>query len=178
LLSHRWRVDLVAGLFVALLAPLLIPWSTWHGVNAVLFFGVFPIVAFFLLVGGWFGLTYVPTQLWGGLLVTMTLSFVGIAVSLPLGILLALGRRSKMPVIKMLCVIVIETVRGVPLITVLFMASVMLPLFLPVGMTFDRFLRALIAVALFASAYMAEVIRGGLQAIPKGQYEGAASLGL
>ena len=176
--TQRWRVDLVAVLFVALLAPLLIPRAPWKGVNAVLFFGVFPIVAFFLLVGGWFGLTYVPTQLWGGLLVTMTLSFVGIAVSLPLGILLALGRRSKMPVIKMLCVIVIETVRGVPLITVLFMASAMLPMFLPVGMTFDRFLRALIAVALFASAYMAEVIRGGLQAIPKGQYEGAASLGL
>src|SRR5690606_40701358 len=99
----------------------LIPRAPWKGVNAVLFFGVFPIVAFFLLVGGRFGLTYVPTRLRGGLLVTMTLSFVGIAVSLPLGILLALGRRSKMPVIKRGCVIVIETVRGVPLITVLFM---------------------------------------------------------
>src|SRR5690606_16651217 len=177
-LTQRWRVDLVAVLFVALLAPLLIPRAPWKGVNAVLFFGVFPIVAFFLLVGGWFGLTYVPTQLWGGLLVTMTLSFVGIAVSLPLGILLALGRRSKLPVVKMLCVIFIETIRGVPLITVLFMASVMFPLFLPPGANFDKFLRALIAVAIFASAYMAEVIRGGLQAIPKGQYEGANSLGL
>ena len=177
-MTQRWRVDLVAVLFVVLLVPLLMPRVPWKGINAVLFFGIFPIVAFFLLVGGWFGLSYVPTQLWGGLLVTMTLSFVGIAVSLPLGILLALGRRSQMPVIKLLSVIVIETVRGVPLITVLFMASVMLPLFLPAGMTFDRFLRALIAVALFASAYMAEVIRGGLQAIPKGQHEGAASLGL
>ena len=109
---------------------------------------------------------------------TLILSFVGIAVSLPLGILLALGRRSKMPVVKMLCVIFIEAIRGVPLITVLFMASVMLPLFLPPGVTFDKCLRALIGVALFASAYMAEVVRGGLQAIPKGQYEGADSLGL
>ena len=100
------------------------------------------------------------------------------SVSLPLGILLALGRRSKMPVVKMLSVVFIEVVRGVPLITVLFMASVMLPLFLPPGVTFDKLLRALIGVALFASAYMAEVVRGGLQAIPKGQYEGADSLGL
>ncbi|TIW08528.1 MAG: amino acid ABC transporter permease, partial [Mesorhizobium sp.] len=105
-------------------------------------------------------------------------SYVGIAVSLPIGIVLALGRRSKMPIVKMLCVIFIETVRGIPLITVLFMASVMLPLFLPAGVTFDKFLRALIGVSLFAAAYMAEVVRGGLQAIPKGQYEGADSLGL
>jgi general L-amino acid transport system permease protein len=124
------------------------------------------------------GLPHVETPLWGGLLVTLVLSFVGIAVSLPLGIVLALGRRSKMPVVKLVCVTFIEAVRGVPLVTVLFMASVMLPLFLPPGTTFDKFLRALIGVALFASAYMAEVIRGGLQAIPKGQYEGADSLGL
>jgi general L-amino acid transport system permease protein len=175
---ERWRVDLTAFLFVALLVPLLIPRVPYKLWNAIAFFGVFPLVAFFLLVGGWFGLSYVSTTLWGGLLVTMVLSFVGITVSLPMGILLALGRRSKMPVVKMICVIFIETVRGVPLVTVLFMASVMLPLFMPAGMTFDRFLRALVGVALFASAYMAEVIRGGLQAIPKGQYEGASSLGL
>ena len=111
-------------------------------------------------------------------MVTLVLSFVGIAVSLPLGIVLALGRRSKMPIVKMLSVVFIETVRGVPLVTVLFMASVMLPLFLPAGVSFDKLMRALVGVALFASAYMAEVIRGGLQAIPKGQYEGADSLGL
>lgn len=174
----RWRVDIVAAVFVLLLIPLLIPRIPWKAINAVLFFGVFPFVAFFLLVGGYFGLSYVPTQLWGGLLVTMVLSFVGISVSLPLGIVLALGRRSKMPVVKMICVVFIEMVRGVPLVTVLFMASVMLPLFLPPGTSFDRLLRALIGVALFASAYMAEVVRGGLQAIPKGQYEGAGSLGL
>lgn len=176
--EERWRPILAAVLFVALLVPLLIPRVPRKGLNAVLLFFVLPIIAFVLLVGNMFGLPHVETPLWGGLLVTLTLSFVGIAVSLPIGILLALGRRSKMPVVKMLCVIFIETIRGVPLITVLFMASVMLPLFLPAGVTFDKFLRALIGVSLFAAAYMAEVVRGGLQAIPKGQYEGADSLGL
>lgn len=177
-IDERWRPILVAILFVALLVPLLIPKVPRKGLNAILFFGALPIVAFILLVGGVFGLPHVETSLWGGLLVTLTLSFVGIAVSLPIGIVLALGRRSRMPIVKMLCVIFIETVRGIPLITVLFMASVMLPLFLPAGVTFDKFLRALIGVSLFAAAYMAEVVRGGLQAIPKGQYEGADSLGL
>jgi len=176
--DERWRVILTAVLFAALLFPLLIPSAPRKGLNAIAFFFVFPVVAFFLLVGGVFGLPHVRTDLWGGLMVTMVLSFVGISVSLPLGILLALGRRSKLPVVKMLCVVFIETIRGVPLITVLFMADIMLPLFLPQGVTFDNFLRALIAVSIFASAYMAEVIRGGLQAIPKGQYEGASSLGL
>ena len=175
--AERWRVWLTAALFVALLIPLLMPKVPHKGLNAIVFFGVFPVVAFFLLYGG-FGLPIVETPLWGGLMVTLVLSFVGISVSLPFGIVLALGRRSNMPVIKMLCVGFIEIVRGVPLVTVLFMASVMLPLFLPQGVTFDKLLRALIGVALFASAYMAEVVRGGLQAIPKGQYEGADSLGL
>jgi len=176
-LEERWRVILVGVMFVALLVPLLIPKAPRKGLNALLLFIVFPVVAFFLLHGG-FGLAIVETPLWGGLMVTLILSFVGIAVSLPLGILLALGRRSDMPVIKMLCVTFIEVVRGVPLITVLFMANVMLPLFMPTGWTIDNFLRALVGVSLFASAYMAEVVRGGLQAIPKGQYEGADSLGL
>ncbi len=176
-IDQRWRVILTAVIFVALLAPLLIPRAPYKKLNAILFFAVFPFIAFFLLVGG-FGLPYVETSLWGGLLVTLVISYVGIVVSLPLGIVLALGRRSKMPIIKLICVIFIEAVRGVPLVTVLFMASFMLPLFVPPGMTFDKFLRALIGVALFASAYMAEVVRGGLQAIPKGQYEGADSLGL
>ncbi len=176
-LEERWRPMLVGILFIALLIPMLIPKAPRKGLNALLLFVIFPVVAFFLLHGG-FGLETVETPLWGGLMVTLVLSFVGIAVSLPLGILLALGRRSKLPVIKMLCITFIEVVRGVPLITVLFMANVMLPLFLPTGWTIDNFLRALVGVALFASAYMAEVIRGGLQAIPKGQYEGADSLGL
>lgn len=176
--EERWRVDLTAALFVILLVPLLIPKIPHKIINAILFFFAFPIIAYFLLVGGSFGLRYVETSLWGGLLVTLVLSFVGIAVSLPLGIVLALGRRSKLPVIKTMSIIFIETVRGVPLVTVLFMASVMLPLFLPPGVTFDKLMRALIGVALFASAYMAEVVRGGLQAIPRGQYEGADALGL
>lgn len=123
-------------------------------------------------------LPVVGTDKWGGLLATMVTGLVGITASLPIGILLALGRRSRLPVVRALCVAFIETVRGVPLITILFMSSVMLPLFLPEGVNFDKFLRALIGVALFASAYMAEVVRGGLQAIPKGQYEAADALGL
>lgn len=177
-IDERWRVILCGLIFIALLAPLLIPRVPFKRLNAILFFGVFPFVAFFLLVGGWFGLRYVETSVWGGLMVTLVLSYVGIVVSLPLGILLALGRRSRMPIVKLLSVIFIETVRGVPLVTVLFMAAFMLPLFVPPGVTFDKLLRALVGVALFASAYMAEVIRGGLQAIPRGQYEGADSLGL
>ncbi len=177
-LDERWRPILTGVIFVALIVPLLIPRVPFKRLNAILFFAVFPFVAFFLLVGGFFGLPYVETPLWGGLLVTLVISYVGIVTSLPIGILLALGRRSKMPAVKLLSVIFIETVRGVPLVVVLFMASFMLPLFVPPGVTFDKLLRALIGVALFSSAYMAEVIRGGLQAIPKGQYEGADSLGL
>jgi general L-amino acid transport system permease protein len=125
-----------------------------------------------------FNLEPVDTGDWGGLLITLVVAITGIVVSLPLGIVLALGRRSDMPVIRVLCTIFIEFWRGVPLITVLFMASVMLPLFLPAGVNFDNLLRALIGVMLFSAAYMAEVVRGGLQAIDKGQYEGADAVGL
>ncbi|MDO9415390.1 amino acid ABC transporter permease [Pararhizobium sp.] len=176
--AERWRPLLVAILFVVLLIPMLMPKVPHKILNAALLFVALPILSFILLLGGVFGLEFVETPLWGGLMVTLILSFVGIVVSLPFGIALALGRRSHMPVIRMICTIFIEIVRGIPLITVLFMASVMLPLFLPQGMTVDKFLRALIGVSFFASAYMAEVIRGGLQAIPKGQGEGADSLGL
>lgn len=136
------------------------------------------LAAVFAVVSFDFGLRPVETQLWGGLLVTLVVAIVGIVASFPLGILLALGRRSKLPAVKLVSVIFIEFWRGVPLITVLFMSSVMLPLFLPDGVNFDKLLRALIGVALFASAYMAEVVRGGLQAIPKGQYEAADAMGL
>ncbi|OCJ03769.1 amino acid ABC transporter permease [Rhizobium sp. AC44/96] len=176
-LDQRWRPTIVGVLFVLLLVPMLIPKIPRKGLNALLLFAALPILSFWLLYGG-LGLEVVETSLWGGLMVTLVLSFVGIAVSLPFGIILALGRRSHMPVIRMVCVVFIEVIRGIPLITVLFMASVMLPLFLPTGWTIDKLLRALIGVAIFASAYMAEVIRGGLQAIPKGQFEGADSLGL
>ena len=131
-----------------------------------------------LLYGGVLGLPVVPTELWGGLLVTLVVASVGIAGSFPVGIALALGRRSRMPFARWASVGFIEFVRGVPLITVLFMSSVMLPLFLPAGVSFDKLLRALVGVALFAGAYMAETIRGGLQAIPRGQFEAAEALGL
>ncbi len=124
------------------------------------------------------GLVTVETEKWGGLLVTLVVAITGIVASLPLGVLLALGRRSSMPAIRVLCVVFIEFWRGVPLITVLFMASFMLPLFLPEGSDVNKLLRALIGVTLFSSAYMAEVIRGGLQAIPTGQYEASSALGL
>ena len=177
--DQRWRVDI----WFALLA-LGVGWMLWLGaprraLGAIYFFVVFPIASFLLLSGAeWLGLVPVPTALWGGMLVTFVISIVGIVFSLPLGVLLALGRRSKLPIVRFASVIFIEFVRGVPLITVLFMANTMLPLFLPEGMTIDRLMRPLVGVALFAAAYMAEVVRGGLQAIPKGQYEGAMSLGL
>jgi len=173
-----WRVNLTYFLGAALLAQLVIPRVPYKATNAILFFGVFPVVAYFLLVGGVLGLEHVETRRWGGMLVTLVISFTGIIVSLPLGILLALGRRSAMPVIRLLSIIFIEFWRGVPLITVLFFATYMLPLFLPGSWKLDGLLRVLIGVVLFAAAYMAEVVRGGLQAIPRGQYEGAMALGL
>ena len=176
--AERWRVDLVFLLGAAGAIPLAIPSLPHKKWNALYFFVIFPLLAFILLAGGVFGFPSVETALWGGLLITLVVSYVGIVASLPLGILLALGRRSRMPIVRTFCIAFIETWRGVPLIMVLFMASVMLPLFLPPGVNFDKLLRALIGVALFASAYMAEVVRGGLQAIPKGQYEAAHALGL
>ena len=174
---ERWRPTLVFALFAALLIPMMIPKVPFKRTNAVLLFVVFPIVTTILLVGG-FGLEHVETTLWGGLLVTLVVAVTGIVASMPLGVLLALGRRSKLPVIRLLSVIFIEFWRGVPLITVLFMASNMLPLFMPQGMEVDKLARPLVGVSLFTAAYIAEVIRGGLQAIPKGQYEGAMALGL
>jgi len=120
----------------------------------------------------------VETPLWGGLFLTLVIAITGIVASLPIGIVLALGRRSHMPIIRAVCVGFIEFWRGVPLITVLFMSSVMFPLFMPEGVNFDKLVRALVGVAIFSAAYMAEVVRGGLQAIPKGQYEAAQALGL
>src|SRR4051812_4261808 len=178
-ITARWRVD---GFF-ALLAVGVV-WLLWLGaprrdVGAVYFFVIFPIMSYFLLAGAsWLGLDPVPTSLWGGILVTLLVATVGIVFSLPFGILLALGRRSKLPIVRMASVIYIEFVRGVPLITVLIMANTMLPLFLPADITVDRLMRPLVGTAIFSAAYMAEVVRGGLQAMPKGQYEGAMSLGL
>ncbi|WP_129677877.1 amino acid ABC transporter permease [Candidatus Chloroploca sp. Khr17] len=130
-----------------------------------------------LILQGFGGAT-VPTNLWGGLMLTMLLSVSGIVLSFPLGVLLALGRRSSLPVVKFFCVVYIELIRGVPLITVLFMAQLMLPLFLPSEVRIDAVVRAVVAVTLFSAAYLAENVRGGLQSIPKGQVEAARALGL
>jgi general L-amino acid transport system permease protein len=176
--AEVWRINLTYAVGVVLLAPLLIPSVPHKVLNAILFFGVFPVLAFILLVGGMFGLPHVETRLWGGLLVTLVISFTGIICSLPLGILLALGRRSSLPIIRVMSVVFIEFWRGVPLVTVLFFATYMLPLFLPEQWKLDPFARVLVGVVLFAAAYMAEVVRGGLQAIPRGQYEAAMALGL
>jgi general L-amino acid transport system permease protein len=131
-----------------------------------------------LMWGGILGMPFVENERWGGLILTLLLTTFGVAIAFPLSILLALGRRSDMPVIRGLCVAYIELIRGVPLISLLFMASVMLPLFLPTGVTIDKLLRAQIAMIMFIAAYLAEVVRGGLQAIPKGQYDAAHALAL
>ena len=130
-----------------------------------------------LMWGGVLSLPYVENGRWGGLILTLLLASFGIAFAFPLSILLALGRRSQMPVLRAACIGYIELIRGVPLISVLFMASVMLPLFLPAGVSIDKLLRAQLALALFAAAYLAEVVRGGLQAIPPHQYQAAEALG-
>jgi general L-amino acid transport system permease protein len=178
-IPERWRVDV----FFVMLAVGVV-WLLWlnaprRDLGAIYFFLILPVTSFILLTG-WstIGLRPVDTVLWGGVLVTIVVAAVGIVCSLPLGILLALGRRSHMPTVRVLSVMFIEFVRGVPLITVLFMASVMLPLFIPEQWSPDKLVRALVGIALFASAYMAEVVRAGLQAIPKGQYEGAMAIGL
>jgi len=172
-----WRPNLAFILLIAIIAWLSIPnlpFKKWVGIAAIT---VYPVVAYTLLYGG-FGLEVIPTHRWGGLMLTLVLALIGIVVAIPIGILLALGRRSEMPVIKMVCVIFIEFWRGVPLITILFMASVMLPLFFAGGTDADKLMRALIGIVMFQSAYMAEVVRGGLQALSKGQFEGADALGL
>jgi general L-amino acid transport system permease protein len=156
---------------------LLPPWKRFFGPKQIVLFALV-VFLFLSLLASSVGLPRVDTGLWGGMTVTFLIAAVGIVFSLPLGVVLALGRRSKLPIIQLLSVIFIEFVRGVPLITVLFMANTMLPLFVPQEYSPDRLLRPLVGVALFAAAYMAEVIRGGLQAMPKGQYEGAMSLGL
>ncbi len=176
--TELWRPRLfffTLALFVALLAYEKTPKRGWIW---LVFVNIYPFFAALLLYGGVFGLEVVETHKWGGLLVTLIIALVGIIASLPIGVALALGRRSDMPIIRSLCTVYIEVWRGVPLITVLFMASVMLPLFLSQGSEIDKLLRALIGVVMFSAAYMAEVIRGGLQAIPKGQYEAADALGL
>ena len=163
LLMALWIVSLVKIFWKK---SLILIWALGLGVIGV------------LMWGGVLGLPYVENERWGGLILTLLLTTFGLACAFPLAVLLALARRSSMPVLQALAIGFIELVRGVPLISLLFMASVMLPLFLPPGVSIDKLLRAQIALILFAAAYLAEVVRGGLQAIPKSQYEMADALGL
>ena len=172
----QWRVNLSFVMLVLALIPVLYEKMPYRKYGLI-YSSIFPFIAGWLLVGG-FGLEKVDTDQFGGIMLTLILGVTGISFSLPIGIILALGRQSKMPVLRILCVLFIEFIRGVPLITLLFVASTMLNYFLPPGTVFDLLLRVLIMVTLFASAYIAEVIRGGLQAIKKGQHEAGDSLGL
>ncbi len=173
---ERWRVNLTFILFIAAIVGGLrenIPGKKYW----LIFAAAYPFIAAWLLLGG-FGLEPVSTNKLGGILLTLVVAVTGISFSLPIGIALALGRRSNLPALRGVCVIFIEFIRGVPLITLLFVASTMLTYFLPPGSTFDLLMRVLIMVTLFASAYIAEVVRGGLQGLSTGQYEAADSLGL
>jgi general L-amino acid transport system permease protein len=176
--DQRWRVVAAFVLLVGFAIPVLRERTRHRWIYLVALITVFPVLAGLLLVGGVADLPFVDTNLWGGLMLDVTISFVAVAGSLPLGILLAYGRRSQLVVVRTLSVCFIELWRGVPLLTVLFMAAVMLPLFLPHGITVDRLIRAMVALVLFNAAYMAEIIRGGLQGVEEEQEEAAASLGL
>jgi general L-amino acid transport system permease protein len=178
-IAERWRVDIFFAMMAFGTAWLLWLEAPRRDVGSIYFFVILPVASFVLLHGFEpLGLPIVDTALWGGMMVTIVVAAVGIVVSLPIGIVLALGRRSRLPAIRLLSTLFIEFVRGVPLITVLFMASVMLPLFVPDSWSPDKLMRALVGVALFSAAYMAEVVRAGLQSMPKGQYEAAHALGL
>jgi general L-amino acid transport system permease protein len=176
--EELWRLAAVAGLLIAFTAPVMRDRIRHRGLFVFLLLTLFPLLAGVLLVGGIAGLPYVDTSLWGGLMLCVIISFVTVAGALPLGILLALGRRSELPVIRIFSIGFIELWRGVPLLTVLFMSAVMVPLFLPYGVSVDRLIRAMVAFTLFNAAYMAETVRGGLQGVPGEQEEAAYSLGL
>lgn len=174
--EERWRVTVGLAALAAIIGITLIR-RFWRSELLLAWIAVL-VGVFVLLRGGAFGLSGVPLRLWSGLILTIWLSIFGIAAGYPLGLTLALGRRSVMPLVRWFSIAWIELVRGVPLVSILIMASVVLPLFLPEGIDVDNLLRAQIAFTMFASAYLAEVFRGGLQAVPSGQYEGAQSLGL
>lgn len=178
--AEIWRPVTVFVVLVALIVTLLSARSTRQikFVTGVVTLVLFPLFAWALLHGGWLGLEIAPTSQWGGLMLTLVLATGGIVLALPLGILLALGRRSSLPVVRWLSIIFIEFWRANPLITILFMASNLLPLFFPADVDLDKVGRALVAITLFQSAYTAEAIRGGLAAIPAGQYEAARALGM
>ncbi|WP_414475950.1 amino acid ABC transporter permease [Microvirga sp. M2] len=174
---ERWRPNIAFTLLIVGLAWLMvprIPGKTYAGFFMAV---VLPLTTYVLLRGGFTGLPLVPSDQWGGLLLTLILAVSGITFSLPVGVLFALGRRSRLPLIRWFCIGFIELCRGVPFVTVLFMAIVMLPFFLPLGMKPDPLALAVIGIIFYEAAYMAEVVRGGLQALPKGQYEAAMALG-
>jgi general L-amino acid transport system permease protein len=178
-IAERWRVNLVEAMGAGLIVWLLWPRAPRRAWGALIFFIIYPVAAFVLLHGSRaLGLPVVDSLLWGGIFVSLLTAVLGIVFSLPLGVLLALGRRSEMPVVRTVSVLFIEFVRGVPFITVLFMADTMLPLFAPESWAPDRLVRPLVGIALFSAAYMAEDVRGGLQLLKRGQYEGAMALGL
>ncbi|MBR0900356.1 ABC transporter permease subunit [Bradyrhizobium tropiciagri] len=174
--DEQWRPALAVLIFIALFV-VSSRRSFWRK-ELFLLWAAALIVIGCLMWGGFLGLSFVTQDRWGGLPVTLILATFGLAFGFPLGILVALGRRSKLPAIRSLCVLYVELIRGVPLISLLFMASVMFPLFMPDGVNIDKLLRAQIAFILYAGAYLAEVVRGGLQAVSRGQYEAADALGL
>jgi general L-amino acid transport system permease protein len=174
--DQHWRPLVCILLFIGLYVVSAMR-RFWRKELALVWLAVLAVIGL-LMWGGIPGLPYVPQERWGGLAITLILSTFGIALAFPLAVLVALGRRSKMPAIRMLCIVYVELIRGVPLISLLFMASVMFPLFLPEGINIDKLLRAQVAIIFFAAAYLAEVIRAGLQALSRGQYEAADALGL
>ncbi len=174
--EDQWRPLIATLLMVGTLVASCVRyfWKPW----LVLLWAAMLVLYFGLMFGGFAGMAFVPTDRWGGLPLTVLLATLSIVLSFPLAVLVALGRRSNLPAIKTVCVIYVELIRGVPLISVLFMASFMFPLFMPPGMSIDVLLRVLVGITLFSGAYLAEIVRGGLQAIPKGQQEAADTLGL
>ena len=174
--AEQWRPEVATILLLAVVIASCIRrfWKPWLVPLWIVVVAVF----FVLMGGGWFGLSRVPTDLWGGLPLTIMLTTFSIVFAFPIAVLVALGRRSNLPAIRTMCIVYVELIRGVPLISVLFMASFLFPLFMPVGKSPDVLLRVLVGITVFAAAYLAETVRGGLQAIPKGQLEAADSLGL
>ena len=175
--DEQWRTGLVIALFIGLYVVSAMR-RFWRVELVGIWLGTLVAIGV-LMWGGVLGLTFVPQDEWGGLPLTLILATFGLALAFPLAVVVALGRRStNLPAVKAICVLYVELIRGVPLITLLFMASVMFPLFMPEGLNPDKLLRAQVAIILFAGAYLAEVVRGGLQTLPKGQYEAADALGL
>ena len=174
--EEHWRPIVATCLMLSVVALSCMP-KFWNK-SLLIMWPAMLAVYFTLMLGGSFGLAEVSTDQWGGLPLTVMLTVIAMTLAFPLAILVALGRRSQMPAIRTLCTLYVELIRGVPLITILFMASFMLPLFMPAGTNIDVLIRVVVGITLFSAAYMAEVIRGGLQALPKGQTEAAATLGL